>query len=204
MRKIHTEHSQDVMCGWTKLEVLHEKNKSLSTLKKEAGEQTRCGRELLSQLVWEMYQISLKAEEEPIQVGVSGKPYLREHEDIFFNISHSGEYVACVVADVPVGIDIQHHAEGRIEKIANKILSPSEMLQFEQEGRSAESFYHFWTKKESYLKFTGEGISCELDQLLYEKCRFYDLNLWNEYTVKICTPDDWEGKIIVKEVELSR
>lgn len=35
-----------------------------------------------------------------------GKPYLLNYPDVHFNISHSGEYVACAVADSPVGVDI--------------------------------------------------------------------------------------------------
>ena len=36
-----------------------------------------------------------------------GKPYFLSHCEIFFNISHSSNYVACVIGDRPVGIDIE-------------------------------------------------------------------------------------------------
>lgn len=36
-----------------------------------------------------------------------GKPYFLSNCEIFFNISHSSNYVACVIGDRPVGIDIE-------------------------------------------------------------------------------------------------
>ena len=36
-----------------------------------------------------------------------GKPYLIGSPHIQFNISHTGSYVACALADEPVGIDIE-------------------------------------------------------------------------------------------------
>ena len=36
-----------------------------------------------------------------------GKPYLSEHPDFYFNISHSGEYVLCAIDNNPIGVDIE-------------------------------------------------------------------------------------------------
>ena len=36
-----------------------------------------------------------------------GKPYLSGFSDVHFNISHSGTYVACGLADKPIGIDVR-------------------------------------------------------------------------------------------------
>lgn len=40
-----------------------------------------------------------------------GKPYFLSNREIFFNISHSSNYVACVIGDRPVGIDIEKPAK---------------------------------------------------------------------------------------------
>ena len=44
----------------------------------------------------------------PLQVAYAskGKPYIR-HVPWHYNLSHSGDYVALVISDAPVGIDIQ-------------------------------------------------------------------------------------------------
>ena len=38
-----------------------------------------------------------------------GKAYISNHSDIHFNVSHSGKYVACAIADTPVGVDIEYN-----------------------------------------------------------------------------------------------
>jgi 4'-phosphopantetheinyl transferase len=37
----------------------------------------------------------------------NGKPVFRDYPQCHFNISHSGNHGACVLADTPVGIDIE-------------------------------------------------------------------------------------------------
>ena len=43
----------------------------------------------------------------PVFANAYGKPFLINAVEIHYNISHSGSYAACVVADLPVGIDIE-------------------------------------------------------------------------------------------------
>ncbi|MDR2707836.1 MAG: hypothetical protein LBB87_03710 [Nitrososphaerota archaeon] len=40
-------------------------------------------------------------------VNACGKPFLANNSHIHYNISHTNHYVACVISDVPVGIDIE-------------------------------------------------------------------------------------------------
>lgn len=108
----------------------------------------------------------------------TGKPYLRLHPELFFNISHSGEWIACVLGNVPVGIDIQYHREIKLEQTARKICTSDEWKTFMQAGTEKgkkDFLFQIWTKKESYLKFTGDGIRRELCEISYEGCRFYRL-----------------------------
>lgn len=41
-------------------------------------------------------------------------------------------------------------------------------------------------KKESYLKFTGDGIRRELCEISYEGCRFYRLVMPEGYSGMVC------------------
>ena len=42
-----------------------------------------------------------------VAVDSAGKPFLPDRPDIHFSISHSDEVVMCVVADHPVGCDVE-------------------------------------------------------------------------------------------------
>lgn len=92
-----------------------------------------------------------------------GKPYLIQNEAIKVNWSHSGEYVACVVADREVGIDLQYAKKGPKKSLIQKTLQPEE-LAFYENAREEKTrlFYKFWTLKESYLKAIGTGFHTPL------------------------------------------
>lgn len=42
-----------------------------------------------------------------IEIGEHGKPYLADHKEIHFNLSHSAAVVACTVSDVECGVDVE-------------------------------------------------------------------------------------------------
>lgn len=86
-----------------------------------------------------------------------GKPYLPDFPDVHFNISHSGEYVACVVSDKPVGIDIQKIEEYKSD-IAKRVCNENELKQIECSLDKASEFIKLWTQKEAVLKMHGTGI----------------------------------------------
>lgn len=156
------------------------------------------GRRLLYRIVLEEYGTDLSLEQEPLAAEPLGKPYLRSHRDIFFNISHSEARVVCAVGSVPLGIDIQYHRTvqpERLDRMAVRFLSPRELEQYREASRKAESFYHFWTKKESYLKYTGEGIRRNLGELAYEGCRFLPLQMPSGWSGMLCVPEEWAGEI---------
>lgn len=89
-----------------------------------------------------------------------GRPYVIDEHINDFNISHSGDYVVCVVSNhCRVGIDIE-----KIDKNINILDYKSQMLDqewFEIMNSSLKSnaFYDFWTKKEAVVKAEGEGLS---------------------------------------------
>ncbi|MBS6196106.1 MAG: 4'-phosphopantetheinyl transferase superfamily protein [Clostridiales bacterium] len=163
---------------------------------------SRAGRELLKVILREEFGVDVSKEEKAIGRDVWGKPFLKYHEDLFFNISHSGDYAACALGRVQVGIDIQYHKAVNVEKMGRKILSEEEWGAFKAEGCLVEGFYSFWTKKESFLKYTGEGIRRDLKGLEYGECRFFELDFCDGYSGKICVPKMWDGEIVVREWEI--
>lgn len=81
-------------------------------------------------------------------------------DEIQFSVSHSGDVWACGVSGRPLGVDVELHRESCMaERIARRFFHPEEYRYLEQLGFSTEAFFSLWTAKESYVKYTGEGIS---------------------------------------------
>ena len=94
-----------------------------------------------------------------------GKPYFLSHREIFFNISHSSNYVVCVIGDRPVGIDIEGGRKGR-QNLAKRFFDISE-AEWIEEGDCDERFFRIWTLKEAYGKATGQGVLDILGKIVY-------------------------------------
>lgn len=97
-----------------------------------------------------------------IYYGENGKP---EIAGICFNISHSHDMVVCAVSDRVVGVDIEKIGEIK-GNIAKRFFTEQENQYLEQfEGQERiEQFFRLWTMKESYMKYTGEGMRLALDR----------------------------------------
>jgi 4'-phosphopantetheinyl transferase len=116
-----------------------------------------------------------------------GKPLLLKPAGLYFNISHAGEWVACALADSPVGIDIEL-VKPADYTLAQRFCAKEEylfLLQQPEETR-LKHFYRFWTMKESYSKFDGRGLSLPLASVAAdENCSYYTVELDN-YVLSIC------------------
>ncbi len=93
-----------------------------------------------------------------------GKPCFRDYPGIFFNISHCHRGIACAVMDKPVGIDIEEIQFN--EDLAKVIFNPEELEAVRSADEPAVKFTEFWTRKESFLKLTGEGLRDNLKDVL--------------------------------------
>ncbi|MBE5868548.1 MAG: 4'-phosphopantetheinyl transferase superfamily protein [Lachnospiraceae bacterium] len=100
--------------------------------------------------------------------GIQGKPYLEKFPEIYFSLSHSGEYALCALSDTEIGADIQQMCEEenanrhREEQIAERQFSPEEREWMKAASTPEERmhrFYRLWTAKEAYMKLTGQGLS---------------------------------------------
>jgi len=93
-----------------------------------------------------------------------GKPYLPDHPDIYFNISHSEEYAVCAISDVPVGVDIEYCSAIDLDVAGSYFFSREYGYILEKpESDRIDAFYDLWTLKESYMKATGLGFRLALD-----------------------------------------
>ncbi len=102
-----------------------------------------------------------------ITKGRWGKP---ETEGVFFNISHSCEYVTGIASYTPVGCDIEKAVKAPLE-IADRFFCHTERKYIFSHNDKDFAFWQMWTLKESYMKMTGEGMSLPLDKFCIEADR---------------------------------
>ena len=96
-------------------------------------------------------------------------------KQVFYSISHSGNYVVCVLSDRRVGIDIENKfrsvfsesKEEQLDRIAQKCLTMGEEIHFQscESYEKTEMLMNFWTKKESYSKALGKGLAMDFSKI---------------------------------------
>lgn len=99
-----------------------------------------------------------------IGYGKEGKPYLLEKPEIHFNLSHSGGYVCCAIADMPVGVDIQKKTVVK-SGIAGRFFTDADNQKLSECGEKEKTdlFFRMWSIKESFVKLTGKGLKQGMD-----------------------------------------
>jgi 4'-phosphopantetheinyl transferase len=92
-----------------------------------------------------------------------GKPFLKGNYRLYFNVSHSGNWIVCAIDDEPVGIDIEKIRPIEFETL-EQFFSGEEykMLMAKNPENWQLFFFDLWTLKESYIKAVGEGLSIPL------------------------------------------
>ena len=108
-----------------------------------------------------------------ITEGLRGKPEFEMPEDCdaecHFNLSHSGNYVICVMADFEVGADVQRRTRVR-ESVLQRFFSEEEKKCVEAGGEDdvlrERAFAKVWACKEAATKLTGRGIGQLLGEML--------------------------------------
>lgn len=120
-------------------------------------------------LAWSVLAIAYQAEigktvsEIKLYFSEKGKPYLEENP-FYFSLSHSGGRVLCAVSESEVGADVQQIKPVK-DSFARRVLCEDERMLYKKHDNKPLCFARLWTRKESYLKYTGEGIAAGLDGL---------------------------------------
>ena len=94
-----------------------------------------------------------------------GKPFLVNHPEVHFNLSHCKDGIAVVVDSSPVGIDIESFRKGNLALI-NRTMNPIEAEWILSSSDPIETFTQYWTKKEAVVKLRGTGIVDDLHHAL--------------------------------------
>lgn len=135
-----------------------------------------------------------------------GKPYLAGVSDAYFNISHAGQYVICGWSEHEIGVDIEVIKNMDME-IAKKFFTKEEYQYIitQASDERCQSFFDFWTLKESYIKYMGKGLTIPLNSFGFKlnkelvelqsndkvMPKFYRFNLDKNHKLAVCTNDDY-------------
>lgn len=99
--------------------------------------------------------------------GPHGKPALVDSPaEVCFNLSHAGERALFAVsATRPLGVDIELERPTDVLELAGRFFSPAEYraLSALPVGAQQRAFFRGWTRKESFVKALGDGLSFPLE-----------------------------------------
>lgn len=87
-----------------------------------------------------------------------GKPFIK-NMNIYFNISHSNDYVVCIISNNEIGIDIEKIRNVK-KNIINQFATPNEIIYIsESNDNFNQKCYEVFTLKEAYFKCLGTDLS---------------------------------------------
>lgn len=97
--------------------------------------------------------------ENGIQVNLapSGKPFLKDIPNIYFNISHCDMGAVCALSNREIGVDIESFLQPKPQAMKH-VMNDNEYDSIISSQCPAKAFTRFWTLKESWLKATGFGL----------------------------------------------
>jgi len=134
-----------------------------------------------------------------------GKPFISGTGGIYFNISHSGNWVVCIINTEEVGVDVQEVKDMDLS-IAEHFFSreEKEYLAALEKEEKLSGFYNIWTLKEAYIKALGFGFTMPLNSFSvihmsdgFEAkctgiCRYYlkQYPIGQGYKLSVCSKDN--------------
>lgn len=131
--------------------VRKERQEKIDKIRFESDKRLSLGAELLLRKA--LCDFGVDCESIILDYGENEKPYLKGNE-LYFNLSHSGNMACCAVSKTEIGIDIEQISRAN-PKIEERIFTESER----RHKKSDSDFIRLWTLKESYMKYCGSGLS---------------------------------------------
>lgn len=90
-----------------------------------------------------------------IYITPNGKPFFKDL-NIFFNYSHSKNFVACSISNYEVGIDIEE---------TNRIIGDDIAKKYLNDEKESSKRIETWVKKEAYSKLKGLGFQIKFQNI---------------------------------------
>ncbi|MCW5515227.1 4'-phosphopantetheinyl transferase family protein [Muriicola sp. Z0-33] len=99
--------------------------------------------------------------------GDQGKPFIDDNKAPYFNISHSGNILVMgFCMEHPLGVDVELiKSDFDLAELARQNFSEKEIKALNSLNKNEQdrAFYRCWTRKESFIKAIGSGLSFPLD-----------------------------------------
>jgi 4'-phosphopantetheinyl transferase len=135
-----------------------------------------------------------------IKTGEYGKPYMENHSDFEYSLSHSGEWVICVTDDNPVGADIQEMKLWKLQ-LAKRFFDEKEYDRLlhigkDDNDRQTREFYCMWTAKESAVKLNGRGIGAGISHYVTDEAFRHICDRQTGKITNIKIYDELEGYMV--------
>lgn len=87
-----------------------------------------------------------------------GKPYIKDN-NLYYNISHSNEYVICAISNKEIGVDIEKIRHVK-KNVPNQFATPKEIEYINEfNERHDKRCFEIYTLKEAYLKCLGTNLN---------------------------------------------
>jgi 4'-phosphopantetheinyl transferase len=127
-------------------------------------------------------------------IGSFGKPSTPGLE---FNLSHSGNLALVAIGNVPLGVDIERIEALDAFELAGHHFSTAEVLALRSLPPDAvlDGFFACWTRKEAFVKATGEGLARPLHQ--------FDVSVGRTAALLVTRPDSSEaGRWVLQRLDV--
>ncbi len=97
-----------------------------------------------------------------------GKPFIKEHPEIHFSISHCRVAAGCLVSNRPCGFDVEYIRKAKPDLVRHTMNKEEQEVIFSAPFPDIV-FTRLWTQKEALLKLKGTGLVDDLHNILSEE-----------------------------------
>jgi 4'-phosphopantetheinyl transferase len=141
-----------------------------------------------------------------LEYTIKGKPYI-SGANKKFNISHSSNLVVCAFSNSKIGIDIEKIRDVNIGNFRS-YFSDDEYTDIENSSVINKLFFQYWTKKESFAKAIGEGLTISFANVIFNENRInynhqnwfnHELSIKDDFIANICVEQQY-SKIEIEEI----
>lgn len=94
-------------------------------------------------------------------VTAQGKPYLADHSEFYFNLSHTEGLIAVALSPHhPIGVDVERLASRQTYcELATRVMTAAECADMAVQDAPEDRFTQLWSAKEAVMKATGLGFA---------------------------------------------
>lgn len=129
-------------------------------LKQQDRDRFTVGRGALREILASYMGISATAIQ--FGAGINKKPFAIADPQLCFSISYSSDWVLIAVSNKDVGVDIEFiDSDFSSNEVVHEYFSSAELNYLDSQNMDT-AFYTLWTRKEAFLKGTGQGIGDHL------------------------------------------